>query len=147
MSRNALQAFHSKQSLTTEVINVLLARMSEEKLSEQLSFRVSPTLYRLIEQIAKAERRKPNEVARALLERGAAAYQRDGEIFETDEERSEDFDRAMADQISEAVQKRGQRKSESEPEEEFDAVREATHKRGQKKVADKTRRSSGTVKR
>jgi len=56
--------------------------MSYSKLTEQLSFRVSKALYDLMEEIARKERRKPNEVARALLERGAAAFRRDGLLFE-----------------------------------------------------------------
>ena len=56
--------------------------MGKEKLSEQLSFRVPPSLYRAVMEIADADRRKLSEVALALLERGVAAYQRDGSLFE-----------------------------------------------------------------
>lgn len=51
-------------------------------LTSQVTFRVSTELYDRINEIAVAERRKPNEVARALLERGSAAYNRDGQLFE-----------------------------------------------------------------
>lgn len=84
MNCNAMQSFHSKQSLTGEVTDVFIPRMSSEKLTEQMTFRVSPSLYRAIELIARKQRRKPNEVARALLERGVAAFMRDGVLFEDD---------------------------------------------------------------
>lgn len=77
-----MQTFHSKQSLTAKEMNVFMTNMRREKLTEQLSFRVSGELYELIEEIARRERRKQNEVARALLERGVAAFQRDKQIFE-----------------------------------------------------------------
>jgi hypothetical protein len=54
----------------------------DEKLTEQLSFRVTPTLHSQLTVIAKADRRKISEVATALLERGVAAFQRDGHLFE-----------------------------------------------------------------
>jgi hypothetical protein len=55
---------------------------SQTRLSAQICFRVEPSAHTEIEKIAEAEHRKPNEVARALLERGAAAYLRDGHLFE-----------------------------------------------------------------
>jgi SOS-response transcriptional repressor LexA len=52
------------------------------ELTSQVTFRVSDKLYRRIQEIAQHERRKPNEVARALLERGEAAYNADEQLFE-----------------------------------------------------------------
>jgi SOS-response transcriptional repressor LexA len=52
------------------------------ELTSQVTFRVSDKMYQRIGEIAKEERRKPNEVARALLERGEAAYTSDGRLFE-----------------------------------------------------------------
>ena len=52
------------------------------KLKAQLTFRVSEADYDRLQEIAEGERRKMNEVARALLERGLAAYHRDGKLFE-----------------------------------------------------------------
>ena len=53
------------------------------KLRAQLTFRVAEAGYDRLQEIAEAERRKMNEIARALLERGLAAYERDGNLFET----------------------------------------------------------------
>lgn len=53
-------------------------------LTAQLTFRVRTSVYRRLQEIAKAERRKMNEVARAILERGIVAYASDGELFEPD---------------------------------------------------------------
>lgn len=55
-------------------------RMAE--LKSQVTFRVSDEVYDRLNEIAQDERRKQNEVARALLERGIAAYERDGQLFE-----------------------------------------------------------------
>ena len=52
------------------------------KLTAQLTFRVSDADYDRLQEIAVGERRKMNEVARALLERGLLAYERDGALFE-----------------------------------------------------------------
>lgn len=120
------------------------------KLTEQLSFRVSPRLYGTIELIAKKQRRKPNEVARALLERGVAAFYRDGVLFEDDPvgefvEGIINDARALArqDEVAEVVHKR---RSEAE-------MTEQDFKAGQVKVGTKkpdsrdTRRKPGTRKR
>jgi hypothetical protein len=56
-------------------------------LQAQVTFRVSQELYDLIKEIAEKERRKPNEIARALLDRGAAAYNRDHKLFEPEQKR------------------------------------------------------------
>jgi hypothetical protein len=50
--------------------------------SETLSFRVPDSVYDEVYQVAKLDRRKLSEVALGLLERGLAAYKRDGQIFE-----------------------------------------------------------------
>ncbi|HKS27104.1 MAG TPA: hypothetical protein VJS44_04765 [Pyrinomonadaceae bacterium] len=52
------------------------------ELKSQVTFRVSDEIYETINDIAIKERRKQNEAARALLERGVAAYNRDGLLFE-----------------------------------------------------------------
>lgn len=52
------------------------------ELNSQVTFRLSEKLYERLDEIALRERRKQNEVARALLERGIAAYARDEELFE-----------------------------------------------------------------
>lgn len=54
------------------------------KLTDQLTFRVYKKTFTKVEEIRKKERRVQNEVARALLERGIAAYERDGQLFEPD---------------------------------------------------------------
>ena len=51
-------------------------------LTAQLTFRVARQVYTDLQAIARAERRKMNEVARALLERGMAAYANDKALFE-----------------------------------------------------------------
>jgi hypothetical protein len=56
-----------------------------EKLTAQITFRLSGELYEAMQEVAQKERRKPTEIARALLERGYAAYQRDGQLFEPEE--------------------------------------------------------------
>lgn len=56
------------------------------ELNSQVTFRLNDKLYRRIQLIAKEERRKANEVSRALLERGIAAYEKDGELFEPESE-------------------------------------------------------------
>lgn len=61
-----------------------MSRMAE--LNSQVTFRLNDKLYRRIQAIASKERRKGNEVSRALLERGIAAYERDGELFEPESE-------------------------------------------------------------
>lgn len=53
-----------------------------DTLDDQISFRLSKALHEEVRRIAAKERRKPNEVARALLERGVFAYGKDGEVFE-----------------------------------------------------------------
>jgi hypothetical protein len=59
-----------------------MSRDRMEKLSEQLSFRITRSFYEEIDHIARTDRRKLSEVAVALLERGVAAFRRDGELFE-----------------------------------------------------------------
>ena len=59
-----------------------MLQIMAQKLTAQITFRSTDELYNLLEKIAVKERRRSNEVARALLERGIAAYERDGELFE-----------------------------------------------------------------
>lgn len=56
--------------------------MPTEKLKEMLSYRVSATVYKGVEAVSVKERRDLSDVSRALLERGLAAYKRDGQLFE-----------------------------------------------------------------
>ena len=56
-----------------------------EKLTAQITFRLSGELYEAMQDVARRERRKLTEIARALLERGYAAYQRDEQLFEPEE--------------------------------------------------------------
>ena len=58
----------------------------KEKLIVTISFRVSDSVYRKLNQIMEKDRRKLSEVAQALLIRGMAARERDGQLFEPDEE-------------------------------------------------------------
>ena len=58
----------------------------KEKLIVTISFRVSDSVYRKLNQIMEKDRRKLSEVAQALLIRGMAARERDGELFEPDED-------------------------------------------------------------
>lgn len=55
------------------------------KLTEQLTYRIYKLTLDKLEKIIKKERRTQNEVARALLDRGIAAYERDGLLFEPEE--------------------------------------------------------------
>lgn len=52
-----------------------------QKLSQQISVRVSQDMYDAIAEIAVFEKRRPNEVARLLLERGLADYISNRELF------------------------------------------------------------------
>ncbi len=56
-----------------------------QKLTHQMTFRVPETLYTAVEEVAEIENRKPNEVARFLLERGIEIYMMDGKLYETHE--------------------------------------------------------------
>lgn len=71
-------------SLTNNSFEVFIPAMAE--LNSQVTFRLTEKLYERLEEIAVRERRKQNEVARALLERGIAAYDRDEELFEPETE-------------------------------------------------------------
>jgi hypothetical protein len=62
-----------------------MSRLREEKLSEQLSLRIPRSLYESLDEVARQDRRKLSEVGLALLERGYAAYERDGRLFEPEE--------------------------------------------------------------
>lgn len=54
----------------------------EERKVETLAFRVTARVYKAVKEIAEAERRRMSEVEIAIFERGLAAYQRDGLLFE-----------------------------------------------------------------
>jgi hypothetical protein len=60
--------------------------MTKEKRIETVAFRVTNSLYSSLQELTAKERRKLSEVALALLERGLAAYQRDGQLFEPADE-------------------------------------------------------------
>jgi len=60
----------------------MLQMPTKERLSETIAFRVTPTIYRFLDELGTRERRKMSEIATALLERGIAAYKRDRELFE-----------------------------------------------------------------
>jgi hypothetical protein len=59
--------------------------MERQRLSEMIAFRVYPALYEVVTKLATRERRKLSEVELALFERGVAAFQRDGLLFEPQE--------------------------------------------------------------
>jgi hypothetical protein len=67
---------------------ITLAGVKRERLSEMIAFRVYPSLYQVVQTLADKERRKLSEVELALFERGVAAFQRDGLLFEPEEVRS-----------------------------------------------------------
>jgi hypothetical protein len=56
--------------------------MRRMKLQSQVTFRVTSKVYKRLQEIAEKERRKMNEVARALLDRGLAAYGADEKLFQ-----------------------------------------------------------------
>ena len=58
------------------------AKVHYMKLEAQITFRETKEVYDLLQKISADERRRMNEMARALLERGIAAYLRDGKLFE-----------------------------------------------------------------
>jgi hypothetical protein len=66
-------------------MSVLIAVMSKERLSETLAFRVTARVYNRTDEIAKGTRREMADVERALYERGLAAYERDGQLFEPED--------------------------------------------------------------
>lgn len=67
-------------------MSALVKPMSKERLSETLAFRVTSGVYERTKDIAKKTRRELADVERALYERGLAAYERDGELFEPEED-------------------------------------------------------------
>jgi hypothetical protein len=59
----------------------------EERLTDTIpAFRVKDEVSKVIRGIVKADRRNISDVTRALLERGVAAYKRDGKLFEPQDE-------------------------------------------------------------
>ena len=62
----------------------------KERLVETIpAFRVTTDAYKVIKYLEGHERRKISDVARALLDRGIAAFQRDGLLFEPAPEESQ----------------------------------------------------------
>ena len=59
-----------------------VAYMERARLSEMVAFRVYSSLYQVVTDLAKRERRKLSEIELALFERGVAAFKRDGLLFE-----------------------------------------------------------------
>lgn len=59
--------------------------MPKEPLPKTLGFRVSEDAYRAIETAMREERRIESDVCRAFIERGIAAYKRDGKLFEPEQ--------------------------------------------------------------
>lgn len=59
-------------------------RDMEQPLDDHLSFRVWSWLRLEVQKIAGKHHRDESEIARFLLARGLAAYERDGELFESD---------------------------------------------------------------
>lgn len=55
----------------------------KQKFTHQMALRVTESLYSAVEEVAEIENRRPNEVARFLLERGLEAYIEDGKLYET----------------------------------------------------------------
>lgn len=72
------------QSLTAETEGGIVCSMAvnKERLSEMIAFRVPARFYQMVKELAESERRKMSEVELAIFERGLAAYQRDGLLFE-----------------------------------------------------------------
>lgn len=56
----------------------------EKKLRETISFRCEDEFLIIVNHIAQVERRTGGAVARAIFERGLAAYNRDGMLFESE---------------------------------------------------------------
>jgi hypothetical protein len=55
----------------------------EERLTDTIpAFRVNDEVSKVVRGIVKTDRRTISDVARALLERGVAAFLRDGKLFE-----------------------------------------------------------------
>ena len=65
------------------------------QLTSQLTFRVPDEVYELLQTVATGERRKMNEVARALLVRGIAAYNADGWLFDDGENGGDNGEKNM----------------------------------------------------
>jgi hypothetical protein len=57
----------------------------KKKFTHQMAIRVAEDLYTAVEEVAVLENRRPNEVARFLLERGIASYIEDGKLIEESE--------------------------------------------------------------
>lgn len=76
-----------KQCLSESATSTSIAFMTDaDRLPETVpSFRVSRKIYEVVKNLKAKERRTLTETARLLLERGVAAYLRDGLLFEPDE--------------------------------------------------------------
>jgi hypothetical protein len=90
MKLQALQEEFSeqeKQQFNEGANRVRIGRMAnDERLTDTIpALRVGESVSRVIREIHKTDRRQIADVARALLERGVAAYLRDGQLFEPEE--------------------------------------------------------------
>lgn len=59
----------------------------KDRKSETISFRIDQPFFNFLQELARRERRKPSEIYYALIERGAAAYRRDRQLFEPENQR------------------------------------------------------------
>lgn len=76
------------KQMLTPLLNCASVAPMDERLVETIpAYRVSRDIYAVIKQITTRDRRKISDVARLLLERGVAAYLRDGQLLEPAEER------------------------------------------------------------
>jgi hypothetical protein len=87
------EEFHGqeKHQLNGHANRARVRGMSEdERLIDTIpAFRVTEEVSKVVRGIVKKDRRTISDVARALLERGAAAYLRDGNLFEPEEKAAE----------------------------------------------------------
>lgn len=80
-----------KQQLNQGARRARVRGMSEdERLIDTIpAFRVTAEVSKVVRGIVKSDRRTISDVARALLERGVAAYLRDRELFEPEDKPAE----------------------------------------------------------
>ena len=95
MNLQMLQEEFSGQEKQQLMVRANRARVrgmaDEERLTDTIpAFRVNDEVSRVVRGVVKADRRTISDVARALLERGVAAYQRDGLLFEPEAPTGED---------------------------------------------------------
>jgi hypothetical protein len=68
------------------VETLLMPRGSKETLGKTVGFRIPKEHEQIIERLMRDFRRNESDVCRFLLERGIAAYQQDGRLFEGEKE-------------------------------------------------------------